>query len=77
MEETDFMLTLFEKKINKRGHTKYKVRDIYLWDEYEFGMKLFYLSNREDLILVVSPINGVGFVDYKFLTTPFRSRFCQ
>jgi hypothetical protein len=75
--EADFMVTLVEKKTLRSGRVKYKVRDMHIWDETEFGATLAYLSHCREAFLIVSPIMEDGFVDYEFKTwAPRRHRWC-
>ena len=69
--EADFMVTLIEMRTLCNGKIKYKIREMHISDIYEFGVKLAYLTNREDLILIVSPIMPKGFVDYSFMSIRF------
>ncbi|MBA7686657.1 hypothetical protein ES703_95108 [subsurface metagenome] len=69
--EADFMVTIIEVKTHWKGKIKYKIREMCIWDEYEFGVKLVHLNHKEDLILIVSPIMPKGFVDYSFMSIRF------
>jgi len=66
--EADFMVTLVEKRTLRNGKVKYKVRDMHIWDAYELGITLAYVSRSTEVFLIVSPIMEEGFVDYEFMT---------
>lgn len=75
--EADFMVTLVEKTTLSNGKVKYKVRDMHLWDLYEFGTQVGFVSSSTEVFLVVSPINEQGYADYEFKTwRPKHHRFC-
>ena len=76
--EADFMVTLIEMRTLSNGKIKYKIKDMYIWDEYEIGVNLVHLSSREDLILIISPIMPEGIVDYSIMVRRFGHKgFCR
>jgi hypothetical protein len=66
--EADFQVTIVYAFVIK-GCTIYLPADMYLKDETETGFALAYTDSIH-VILVVSPIQHQGFVDYAFKATP-------
>jgi len=66
--EADFQVTVIHA-FEIRGHTIYVPWDMRLDDETETGFTLAYAKKRNYVLLVVSPTNEKGFVDYGFTAT--------
>ncbi len=74
--EADFMVTVVEKYTYWGGRTRWRVRDMYLWDGTEYGAGVAFGSCKIDLYLVVSLAVEQGSADYSFKTwNPFRCRW--
>jgi len=73
--EADFQVTVVYAFVIK-GCTIYLPADMYVKDETETGFALAYTDSIH-VILVVSPIQHQGFVDYAFKATPLTIPKCR
>ncbi|MHA1354781.1 MAG: hypothetical protein ACTSR1_06385, partial [Candidatus Heimdallarchaeota archaeon] len=75
--DVSWMVSVVERRTYKhrgRTYTKYSVHDMYMWDETN-GIDLAFLSHKEELILVISPMMAKGTADYSFKTVPLGRRW--
>jgi hypothetical protein len=70
--EADFMVTVVEK-YEWCGRTRWRVRDMWLWDGSEFGAGVAFGSATE-VYLVVSLVTEQGTADYNFKNWALRRR---
>jgi len=73
--EADFQVTVVYAFVT-HGCTIYLPADMYLKDETETGFALAFTDSIH-VILVVSPIQHQGFVDYAFKATPLKIPKCR
>jgi len=75
--DVSWMVSVIEQQSYKwRGktYTTYSVHNMFIWDATQ-GIDLVWVANKEDVILVISPLMAKGTADYSFKTSTLMHRW--